>query len=121
MSQKFIEAATQLRIWCDNNYRTIQKGDIVVKIQELGVSQASLNIWFTKLYQTTPVKHIQDLRIRDAMMMIRNNKYSVERVALEVGFSSASHLNRAMQKRVGMGSFEYKRTIKLKQMEQEAL
>lgn len=57
----------------------------------------------------TPISYLIRLRVRAAMMELRNSRSSVTEIAYEVGFSDSNYFARQFRKVTGMSPSEYRR------------
>ena len=71
------------------------------------VSEVYLRRIFKKQYGTSPKQYIQDLRIRNAENLLRNEYLSITQIAEMSGFSSVYHFSRSFKKETGYTPTEY--------------
>lgn len=67
---------------------------------------------FQKIYGTSPVRYISDLRISHAKEMLRSQEYSISDAALLSGFSDASHFSREFKKATGLSPKDFVRSLR---------
>lgn len=65
---------------------------------------------FKSFYGISPLKYINDLKISHAKALLESKMYSVAEVALQSGFSDATHFSREFKKATGLSPSKY--TIK---------
>ncbi|MDR3707782.1 MAG: AraC family transcriptional regulator [Capsulimonadaceae bacterium] len=68
---------------------------------EIGCSPSALRAYFATCRQSTPRAYLQDVRLRNAVAFLRNSSLTVQAVADQCGFDSASHLSRCIKKATG--------------------
>jgi AraC-like DNA-binding protein len=76
--------------------------------EELGVSKSSLYVYFERVRGCTPIAHLQTVRLRNALMYLKNSSLTLEAIAAFCGFDSASHLSRRVKDTLGMRPGEYR-------------
>ena len=69
---------------------------------EIGINQCYLKKGFKELFGTTIYDYIQEQRMMKAKLLLSTNKFSVSRVAEEIGFSSTSSFSTAFKKFTGV-------------------
>jgi AraC-like DNA-binding protein len=50
----------------------------------------------------SPVSFIRDIRLNKALSLIRENKYNLSEIALEVGYNSPSYFSKCFQEKYGI-------------------
>jgi len=70
--------------------------------RELGCSPSALRAYFAVHRQISPHAYLQSVRLRNALAFLRNSSLTVQSVAEQCGFDSASHLSRVVKKATGM-------------------
>ena len=73
-----------------------------------GISEVHLRRIFKSATNTTPIKYINYLRLEKAKNMLINSNYSVNEIALLVGFEDAYYFSRIFKKEFGISPSEYK-------------
>ena len=58
----------------------------------------------------TPVDYLNQVRIKKACDMIRKTGYSMEEIAVKVGFSTTSTFNRNFKRIVGTSPYHWKKS-----------
>ncbi|MBQ8836081.1 MAG: helix-turn-helix transcriptional regulator [Clostridia bacterium] len=75
--------------------------------EKAAVSEVYFRRVFKSQYGTSPKQYIQDLRIRNAENMLRNEYLSITSIAEMSGFSSVYHFSRSFKKATGYTPSEY--------------
>lgn len=70
--------------------------------RDMAVSQPQLYRKITALTGRSPVNFIRDIRLNKALSLIRENKYNLSEIALEVGYNSPSYFSRCFQQKFGI-------------------
>ena len=68
----------------------------------LGMSQPQLYRKVHAITGRSPVAFIRDLRLTRALALIRENRYNLSQIALEVGYSSPSYFSKCFQDKYGL-------------------
>lgn len=71
------------------------------------ISEASLNRLFNTIFKMSPYEYIQDIRLENAVLMLKTNK-SILEIANDVGYNSISCFNKTFKKKYNMSPREYK-------------
>ncbi|MEO7720234.1 MAG: helix-turn-helix transcriptional regulator [Capsulimonas sp.] len=69
---------------------------------EACVSPASLNRYFSRVHGQTPMEYLWSIRIRHALALLHHTTLTLETVAGQCGFHSASHLSRHIKASTGL-------------------
>jgi AraC-like DNA-binding protein len=79
-------------------------GPLTVKqvAREVGVSPSTLRAHFVALRGAPPREHLQSVRVRNALALLRTSSLTLESVAHLCGFDSASHLSRHVKRVTGV-------------------
>lgn len=85
----------------DKNYSEHEFG-VDFLSRDMGVSQPQLYRKVTALTGRSPVNFIRDLRLNKALLLIKENKYNLSEIALEVGYNSPSYFSRCFQQKFGI-------------------
>ena len=82
----------------------------VESLSELcGISYEYFRRLFHSVYDCSPVKYINDLKLSRAKELISSGLYTVSEVAFHSGFSDASHFSRFFKKATGIAPINYKK------------
>ncbi len=74
-----------------------------------GITPEYFRAIFRGIYQTSPLKYINDLRLSRAAELIASGEYSVSEAARRSGFCDPAHFSRAFKKRFGVPPVAYKK------------
>ena len=77
----------------------------------LGVSDSYLRREFSRAYGSSPISFLRDLRIARAKTLLKSEYLSVEQIAEQCGFSSASYFIQVFHKVTGISPDKYRRTL----------
>ena len=77
--------------------------------QRLEVSQEYLTRSFVKYMGVTPGKYLNQVRVENAMLLLRQGRHSVQFVSDACGFSNGNYFARVFRNAVGMNPREYAR------------
>ena len=69
---------------------------------EAGVHPAHLAVVFRRFHHTTIGEYVQQLRVRAACDLLRQNQISMAEIALQLGFADQSHFSRIFHRLTGM-------------------
>ena len=75
--------------------------------QEFGYSQAYISRYFKACFGITLGAYLTVLRIKNALLMMREGKYEITRCAMESGFKSMRTFYRAFHEEFGCSPKEY--------------
>lgn len=64
---------------------------------------------FRRLTNKTPMKYVLELRLANAMTLLENTSYSVNRIAALVGYDNALYFSRLFKKHTGISPTEYRK------------
>ena len=70
--------------------------------RDMAVSQPQLYRKVTAITGRSPVNFIRDLRLNKALSLIKENKYNLSEIALEVGYNSPSYFSRCFHQKFGI-------------------
>jgi AraC-like DNA-binding protein len=70
--------------------------------RDMGVSQPQLYRKVIAITGRSPVKFIRDIRLNKALSLIKENKYNLSEIALEVGYNSPSYFSNCFQHKFGI-------------------
>ena len=73
-----------------------------------GISYDYLRQLFEKWYGVSPIKYINDLKLKRAKELLGSGMYSVSEAAYNSGFSDVSHFSRFFKANVGISPNEYR-------------
>lgn len=72
-----------------------------------GITPEYFRKLFKSFYGVSPLKYINDLKISHAKALLESKMYSVAEVALQSGFSDATHFSREFKKATGLSPSKY--------------
>jgi transcriptional regulator GlxA family with amidase domain len=79
----------------------------LAELVHLSVSQFERR--FRRVFQITPLKHIMNVRIRAASLMLTTANDTIASIGLDCGFYDHSHFTRNFRKLMGVSPKEYRR------------
>lgn len=85
----------------------------IISLEDLSnfahVNKTTLIFIFRQFYSTTPIKYINDLRMRKAKDLLRNSDISISEISELVGFQSIHYFSRSFKEREGCSPLVYRR------------
>ncbi|MBE6700634.1 MAG: helix-turn-helix transcriptional regulator [Ruminococcaceae bacterium] len=81
-----------------------------------GTNKTSLCAGFKDAYGDTIINHINKLKIKEAKRLLREGKYNLTQISLEVGFSSIHYFSRIFKQYENQSPSSYIKSIKSKLM-----
>ena len=90
----------------DNHSHPIEVKELA-KLVHLSVSQFERR--FRKVFQISPLKHIMNVRIRSACLMLTTTNDTIAAIALDCGFYDHSHFTRNFRKIMGISPKDYRK------------
>lgn len=70
--------------------------------REIGISRSQLYRKVKSVTGRSPVEFIRDLRLTKALSLIKENRYNLSEVALEIGFNSPSYFSKCFHEKFGV-------------------
>lgn len=70
--------------------------------RDMGISRPQLYRKITALTGRSPVTFIRDIRLNKALSLIKENKYNLSEIALEIGYNSPSYFSKCFQDKFGV-------------------
>ena len=70
--------------------------------KEIGFSKPQLYRRVTAITGRSPVNFIRDLRMNKALSLIKENKFNISQIALEVGYNNPSYFSKCFQEKFGI-------------------
>lgn len=84
-----------------------------ISIDEYAKKRHMSTCWFIRsfrrLTKKTPMKYIMELRLANAMTLLENTSYSVNRISSLVGYDNALYFSRLFKKQTGISPTEYRK------------
>lgn len=71
-------------------------------VHDLGMSQPQLYRKVTALTGRSPVSFIRDIRLNKALSLMKEKKYNISEVALEVGYNNPSYFSKCFHEKFGI-------------------
>ena len=103
MQRKFL---TKLSFMNENIAReTLTVSEVA---ESVGISESHFRRLFKSVYNISPVKYINLMRINRAKELIRYSTYSFSHIAPETGFANVYYFSRMFKKEVGCTPSEYR-------------
>ena len=102
----YTEMRTVLEYVKDNHSHPIEVKELA-KLVHLSVSQFERR--FRKVFQISPLKHIMNVRIRSACLMLTATNDTIAAIALDCGFYDHSHFTRNFRKIMGISPKDYRK------------
>jgi len=75
--------------------------DINTLAEELGLSRSSLHRKIKRQTNQSATEFIRDIRLKNAVQLMKEGKYNMDEIALLVGFNSTSYFNRSFREKYG--------------------
>ena len=76
--------------------------------QIAGMSTARYQLAFRKYYGTTPYEYLKELRLNQALILLKNSDYGIATIAAKVGYHNSGHFAKLFKKAYGLGPREYR-------------
>lgn len=86
----------------DNNF------NIDTLVRSLGISSSYLRREFHKYYSYSPVKYLKNVRLQNALSLLASDYYSIDEIASQSGYSSASYFIQSFHSAMGCSPLKYK-------------
>ena len=104
----FIEQAEQIVL------EQLQQPDfnITELASKLNVSHSSLHRKIKTSVNQSPTEFIRDLRLKKAIKLMKDDKYTMDEISSYVGFNSASYFMRSFKRKYGKTPKEYRRNVR---------
>ena len=88
-----------------------QKITIDAIAQELSISPATFQRYFTDIMKMPPMEYLTKLRIKQSKKLLRTTDKAVVFIAYECGFYDSPHFFRQFKKYEGMTPTEYRKSV----------
>lgn len=72
--------------------------------RNIGISRTQLYRKVTAVTGRSPVAFIRDIRLNRALLLIKENKYNLSEIALEIGYSSPSYFSKCFRDKYGVNA-----------------
>lgn len=70
--------------------------------REIGISRSQLYRKITAITGHSPVTFIRDVRLNRALSLIKENRYNLSEIALEIGYNSPSYFSKCFREKYGV-------------------
>src|SRR5690606_26936229 len=70
--------------------------------KEIGVSKTQLYRRITAITGHSPVCFIRNVRLQKALSLLKENKYNISEISLEVGYNNPSYFSKCFQEKYGI-------------------
>jgi PAS domain S-box-containing protein len=104
--QPYTEMRAVLEYVRDNYSRSIEIKQLAALVH-LSISQFERR--FRRVFQISPIKHIMNVRIRNAGVRLTTTNDTIAAIALDCGFYDHSHFTRNFRKIMGTAPSEYRK------------
>lgn len=74
-----------------------------------GINEHKLKYGFKILFGTSPFKYYNELRLKEAKVLIRNTNNSLEEISYILGFTSYPHFSKAFKAKFGYSPIKFKK------------
>lgn len=78
---------------------------------QLNVSNSSLHRKIKAAVNQSPTEFIRDIRLKKAIVLMKDNNYNIDEISIYVGFNSTSYFMRSFKRKYGKTPKDYRRTI----------
>jgi len=82
--------------------------------QIAGMSPARYQLAFRKYYGTTPYEYLKEMRLNQALFLLKNSDYGIATIAAKVGYHNSGHFAKLFKNAYGMGPKEYRTNHNIK-------
>lgn len=89
--------------------------DIEIFSKQLGISRSSLHRKIKAETNLSPSEFIRDVRLNNAVKLMKKGKYNIDEIGSYVGFNSTSYFIRSFKKKYGQTPKEYYTQLKKKE------
>ena len=104
------EVAEQAKILIDDYFH--DKGFLLDKIENMGISINHLSIIFKRYYKITPREYFNQRKFEYAKSLLAKQDLAITDIAEEVGYESLSSFYIFLKKRADMTPREYRKSLK---------
>ena len=102
--------AKNIKKYLDKNF--CNKISLLSLADEFSVSESHLCREFTKEFNMSPIKYVNNLRIEKAKELLENSDNSITEISEKVGFAGLHYFSRYFTKREKISPAEYRASIK---------
>lgn len=79
-----------------------------------GMSPARYQLAFRKYYGTTPYEYLKEMRLNQALLLLKNSDYGISVIAAKVGYHNSGHFAKLFKTAYGMGPRAYRKAHGIK-------
>lgn len=102
---KILEIGDSILENCYNSNLNIEK-----ILEEYEISEVHFRRLFKKMYGSSPIKFVQNIRINKAKQLLIDENVSINKIALECGYDDPFYFSRIFKKVTGVTPSEYRKT-----------
>jgi DNA-binding response OmpR family regulator len=102
------EFLIKFRSIIDENLSSGKYFDMTILAKKMGMSRKSLYRKFSKTIDMSPGDYAYEIRLQKAASLLLHSNETIEKIALNVGFSSGSHLAKRFRDRFGLSPNDYR-------------
>ena len=96
--------------WLEEHFQ--EQGAIQRVVELSKVPERTLKRRFKTATGSSPIEHLQNLRVEEAKRLLESGKMPVDEISFEVGYEDASFFRRLFKRRTGMTPSQYRRMFK---------
>ena len=78
------------------------------------MSPTRYQLAFRKYYGTTPYEYLKEMRLNQALFLLKNSDYGIATIAAKVGYHNSGHFAKLFKNAYGMGPKEYRTNHNIK-------
>lgn len=91
------------------------EGISVERVSEyVGVNRTHFTKQFHKIYGTTPIQYIQNLKMNEAKLLLEQTSYTLSEIASSIGFPDLFSFSKAFKKHSGISPTQYRKQLAAK-------
>ncbi len=106
-NQTFIEKVEKI---VEKNLQN-QSFEITELASQVGISRSSLQRKIKKTVNMSPSEFIREVRLKKAVVLLKNDEYNIDEIAIIVGFNSTSYFIRSFKMKYEMTPTAFKQSI----------
>ena len=95
-----LQAMKNVSDYMEQNYR--EKISVQELAERSGYSASHFARVFSKVYNTSPIQHLNQIRIMHAKNLLRTGQYTLDQIAQECGFSNVYYFSRCFKQITGI-------------------
>ena len=78
---------------------------------QFSISRSSLQLLFNKNLNTTPKQYINQIKLKKAKLLIKENKYTISEISEKLGFTSIHYFSKKFKKEFNISPSDYAKSI----------